>query len=217
MLRIPIPAFYFYEDENGNKIVIDGLQRLTTISEFCNNRFQLQNLEYLTEYMGMTFAQLDRKYQRRIEDTQLSINILDSRCPDKIKFDVFRRINTGGIQLNAQEVRNIMASKKTRQLLLRMTRCEAYQAATRRTLKDIRMKSQELCLRYIAYRMHYDDIKKKLFSLVLLKEMLDQAIIELNGTDSKILDHIYDEFETGMVKSSALMGKMVFLREPGKK
>lgn len=217
MLRIPIPAFYFNEDEKGYKIVIDGLQRLTTIFEFCSNKFKLQSLEYLTECKGLTFEQLGRKYQRRIEDTQLSINVLDARCPNKVKFDVFRRINTGGVQLNAQEVRNIMAADKTRELLRRMVSCKIYQETTGNRVKDTRMKSQELCLRYVAYRMRYDDEKKCISSFMPLKEMLDQSILDLNDMDEKMLNEIHEEFEQSMERCFALMGELAFSKAQDKK
>ena len=46
LLRIPLPMFYFAEDEDGKISVVDGLQRLTTIKEFMDNKFPLKNLEY---------------------------------------------------------------------------------------------------------------------------------------------------------------------------
>ena len=115
MLRIPIPAFYFDEDNNGRKTVIDGLQRLSAISGYMNGEFTLSGLQYLQEECGgLLFDELQQKYQTRIEDAQLTVNILDSRSPKNVKFDIFRRVNTGGIPLNAQEIRNVMASDSTR-------------------------------------------------------------------------------------------------------
>ena len=49
LLRIPLPMFYFSEDDEGRLVVIDGLQRLTTINEFMDNKFPLFGLEYLNE------------------------------------------------------------------------------------------------------------------------------------------------------------------------
>ena len=80
MLKIPIPAFYLDEDKGGIKSVIDGMQRLSAIHEFLNDGFSLCNMQYLTACEKKTFSQLNRKFRAYIEDTALSINILDERC-----------------------------------------------------------------------------------------------------------------------------------------
>ena len=107
MLRIPIPAFYFYENEDGQYQVIDGQQRLTTIKEFVNGEFRLTGLEYLgKEYNRRQFKDLNTKYTQRIYRTQIAVNILDARSPKNVIYDIFRRVNTGGVNLNSQEMRN---------------------------------------------------------------------------------------------------------------
>ena len=66
MLKIPIPAFYFQEDINGDKLVIDGLQRLSTIYSYMEDSFRLKGLQYLENYNGYCYSQLPRKYKTRI-------------------------------------------------------------------------------------------------------------------------------------------------------
>ena len=93
LLGIPIPAFYFAEMPQGTFQVIDGLQRLTTISDFVKNRFRLSHLEYLDVAKGKTFAELDRKYQRKIELTQLCTHIIDSHSPTEFRKSIYERLN----------------------------------------------------------------------------------------------------------------------------
>ena len=131
LLRIPIPAFYLDEDSDGNKNVIDGLQRLSAIHSYLNNEFSLTKMQYLSHCENKFFRDLEPKFRARIEDTELAVNILDEKCPQMVKFDVFRRVNTGGLPLNFQEIRNIMAEPKVRTLLHRMAECEEFQCATR--------------------------------------------------------------------------------------
>lgn len=115
ILRIPIPAFYFYEDEDSILHVIDGLQRLTTINDYLNSEFKLKHLQYLHESCNnKTFKELDNKQRQRIFMTQFSVNIIDARTPSQVKYDLFRRINTGGVSLNAQEIRNSIAKPQIR-------------------------------------------------------------------------------------------------------
>lgn len=209
MLRIPIPAFYLDEDNEGMKTVIDGLQRLSTIHEFINGGFRLKGLQYLKNCEKKTFQELDRKYKNRIDDTQFAVNILDVRCPEMVKFDVFRRINTGGVALNSQEVRNIMANTPTRELLLKMSRSESFLSATRDRVNDIRMGAQELCLRFIAYYRIYD-LEKGFLHFSELNKLLDETILELNRMSKEVKDSYGKIFVDSMIKCQALFGDVAF-------
>lgn len=210
MLKIPIPAFYFDEDAEGNRTVIDGLQRLSTISDFLEGKFRLYGLQYLINCNGKSFEELDKRYQMRIEDTQLAINILDAKCPAMVKFDVFRRINTGGVPLNSQEVRNVMATRRTQEFLLRLSQSEAFVSATRGKIKDNRMGAQELCLRFVTYLVLYDRENKNFISFGEMNHLLDTAVIEINRMDDRDLKIFEEQFATSMKRCIFLLGKQAF-------
>lgn len=210
MLKIPIPAFYFDEDVEGNRTVIDGLQRLSTISDFLEGKFRLYGLQYLINCNGKSFEELDKRYQMRIEDTQLAINILDAKCPAMVKFDVFRRINTGGVPLNSQEVRNVMATRRTQEFLLRLSQSEAFVSATRGKIKDNRMGAQELCLRFVTYLVLYDRENKNFISFGEMNHLLDTAVIEINRMDDSDLKIFEEQFATSMKRCIFLLGKQAF-------
>ncbi|MEE1255903.1 MAG: DUF262 domain-containing protein [Lachnospiraceae bacterium] len=210
MLKIPIPAFYFDEDAEGNRTVIDGLQRLSTISDFLEGKFRLYGLQYLINCNGKSFEELDKRYQMRIEDTQLAINILDAKCPAMVKFDVFRRINTGGVPLNSQEVRNVMANRRTQEFLLRLSQSEAFVSATRGKIKDNRMGAQELCLRFVTYLVLYDRENKNFISFGEMNHLLDTAVIEINRMDDSDLKIFEEQFATSMKRCIFLLGKQAF-------
>ena len=216
MLKIPIPAFYFDEDLEGKKTVIDGLQRLTTISNFMNGDFKLCGLQYLSDCEGCRFFDLDKKYQMRIEDTQLAVNVLDAKCPSAVKFDVFRRINTGGMPLNTQEVRNIMANPHTRELLVNMATDPWFSTATRNRIKDIRMGAQELCLRYITYDYIYDAENKCFNSFGDMTDLLDRMIVKLNGMGRTEHWEIELAFAKSMEKCYTLFGEAAFSKPKSK-
>lgn len=212
MLKIPIPAFYFDEDETGCRTVIDGMQRLTTIHRYLKGEFKLRGLQYLRECENKTFEELDWKYHSRIEDTQLAVNILDARCPEMVKFDVFRRINTGGVALNAQEVRNIMAKKHTRQLLQKMVDNQAFQKATHGKVNDARMGAQELCLRFITFYQLYDEQKGDFREFYEMTHLLDQMMLRLNKMNMDEMEMIYSKFQSSMEKCYALFGDWSFYK-----
>lgn len=215
MLRIPIPAFYFDEDNDGKKTVIDGLQRLSAISSYMNGEFTLSGLQYLQdECGGCRFNELQQKYQTRIEDAQLTVNVLDSRSPENVKFDIFRRVNTGGIPLNAQEIRNVMASDSTRQFLLLMAKSPEFLKATQERVNDIRMDAQELCLRFIAFYYRYDSTTQTLSRLEKTGIMLDTCIETLNQSTEEERSNILGAFKASMDKCAALFGEKAFTKPP---
>jgi Uncharacterized conserved protein len=108
LMNVPLPPVFLNEDEYGKYSIIDGKQRLTTITEFLTDKFELSGLTVFQEANGLRFSQLDSAL-RSVLQTRASIRaIILLRMSDPlIKFHVFQRLNTGGVRLNAQEVRNV--------------------------------------------------------------------------------------------------------------
>ncbi len=214
MLRIPIPAFYFYENEDTKFQVIDGQQRLATIHEFINNEFYLTGLEYLNDTCGRKhFKDIDIKYQQRIFRTQIAVNVLDARSPKKVIYDIFRRINTGGMKLNPQEMRNAICNKEVRSFLKKSTQNENFLRATRNLVRDERMDAQELVLRFYAFSQLYDYNKKeftKQYNSVAL--VLDDAIEDLNYIDKNGFDKLYKIFDEAMKRCYSVFGEYCFTK-----
>ena len=212
MLRIPIPAFYFYENEDGKYQVIDGQQRLTTIKEFVDGGFRLSKLEYLgKEYNKKKFKDLDTKYVQRIYRTQIAVNILDARSPKNVIYDIFRRVNTGGVNLNPQEMRNAICKQEVRDFLVKSTQNENYVMATRGRVKDDRMDSQELVLRFYAFYRAYDYEEKFLdYDYPNIAAMLDDAIESLNKMNPEKREELFQKFNLAMKRSYEAFGKYAF-------
>ncbi len=164
LLRIPLPMFYFAEDDEGRITVVDGLQRLTTVKEFMDNKFALKGLQYLGDSCnGRYYSEknkdgsyngkqgIDPKYFRWFNMTQFSVNVIDPSSPSKVKYDIFRRINTGGKPLNNQEIRNCLAGKGLRDTLKEMVNLPEFKSATDYSIKSTRMDDQEIALRFILF------------------------------------------------------------------
>ncbi|MEO5728299.1 MAG: DUF262 domain-containing protein [Byssovorax sp.] len=124
LLRIPLPAFYFSADGDGRLRVVDGLQRLSTVHDFVRggvdkkSGFALKDLEYLgKELDDHRFDDLDQNWKRRIEHTQFFVNVIDPQTPSQVKFDIFKRLNTGGTPLKTQEIRHCMSQQRSREFL----------------------------------------------------------------------------------------------------
>lgn len=117
MLDLPIPLFYFDEDENKKWSVVDGLQRMSTLEHFIlgkgtvgNNKkkFVLKNLEFLTEFNEKSWDDLPKDIKRRINSNQVTINLIGKGTPDDVKYTIFSRINQGDVPLKAQEIRTAL-------------------------------------------------------------------------------------------------------------
>lgn len=157
LLRIPLPMFYFSEDLEGRLTIIDGLQRISTIKEFMENKFPLKNLQYLENCEGRYFKEegnkkgLETKYVRWFNLTNISVNIIDPISPYQVKYDIFRRINTGGRPLNNQEIRNCLAGQGLRDTLKAMVSTTEFKTATDNSVRSTRMDDQEIALRFLAF------------------------------------------------------------------
>lgn len=157
LIKIPLPIFYIDARDEDKWVVVDGLQRLTTIFTFMDNQFKLSNLEFLTELKGKKFGKLERKYQRRIEDFQLLCNLVRPGTPSGIAFSIFKRINTLGTKLDVQEIRNAMYRGKSTTLLVELSRSKEFMnIVTESKVKGLRkhMEDNAIILRYLAFKIH---------------------------------------------------------------
>ena len=162
LMGLPLPIFYFNEDKNGRLIVIDGRQRLSAIFAFLDNEFALDKLKILDEFNKKKFKDLDPVYQSKIEDYQIMAHVIQPMTPDRVKFDIFDRVNRAGTKLNKQEIRNALYQGQSTKLLNRLCKTEEFNRATEDYfMKDTRMKNRYLLLRFIAFALYYDGLLYK--------------------------------------------------------
>jgi hypothetical protein len=216
LLGIPLPTFYFNEHEDGKMQVVDGVQRLTTIYDFVrNSRFALGKVDYLKDIEGMTFDQLSQTFKRRMNNTQLVVHVIDPQTPYRVKFDIFRRINTGGSPLSAQEIRHCMSRDRTRELLRRLANSDTFKVSTGGSLQNhIRMADREAVLRFCAFSIFgpdeygaHDGLDA---FLVRATEHLDDAT---KFTDQQVAD-IETAFHRAMRNAHRVFGEHAFRKWP---
>ena len=203
LLRIPLPVFYFSADRKGVLSVVDGLQRLTAIKEFMENKLPLQDLEYLDDY--------DDRLLRRFNLTQIIINVIDAQSPTKVKYDIFRRLNTGGRPLNSQELRNCLASEKLRQALRSMAKSDEFKTTTTHSISDERMEAQEYALRFIRFRMLHIIPNKKIEEYSgNMDEELDNCVDYLSSKEDFNYDEYVQAYDRAMKNARHLFGRHAF-------
>ena len=162
LLRIPIPSLYVSEDKEGNYTVVDGLQRLCAIAHFVDvaalnkavrlklTPLRLTNLQSF-EYKQRTYSELPRQLQRRISETELTLHVIRASTPGDVKFNIFSRINQGGLPLTAQEIRNAIYDGEWRPRVREMAESKEFRTATSSKIKGERMEDMELVLRFVAH------------------------------------------------------------------
>lgn len=164
IIGIPLPLIYLAESQKGDLVVVDGRQRLTTFVKFLNNEFRLNGLRILKEINGYGFSDLEKdkrysKYATNIEDFQLVVQVIKYPTPDKVRFDIFDRVNRGGTPLNKQEMRNALYQGQSTQMLQELSEGEAFLAATGRSISPKHMKDRYIILRALCFDLYQ---KKKL-------------------------------------------------------
>lgn len=113
LMNVPVPPLFLFEKDYNQYEVMDGRQRLEAISEFLDNKYGLTGLEFWPELQGKRFSDLPGTIQRGLLRRTLNAVVLlaeTSRSDDSfdIRLVLFRRLNTGGVKLNPQELRNAL-------------------------------------------------------------------------------------------------------------
>lgn len=215
LLDIPVPVVYLAKTDSGKYEVIDGLQRLTSVFNFFDNKYKLQKLDLLNEYKGKSFQDLPMEIQNKLEDSILrSFELSDSH--GDIHFVVFERLNTGGIKLNDMEIRNCLYRGSLNSLIKDLARNENFKKAVNQRNFEKRMQDRALILRFLAFyeRTHLKcthGLKR------FLNEFLDTY---KEASDEKIVEY-RKAFERGMKACLTVFGESSFrlksdIAKPGK-
>lgn len=214
LIRIPLPAFYVDATDEDNWLVVDGLQRLSSLKHFVSdkseNRLKLTGLEYLTELEGKTYDELERRYQRRIEETQVTVYLIEKGTPPEVKYNIFQRINTGGVKLSPQELRHALNPGKATKLLAKLARTQEFQQLVDLSeAKKKRMDDREFILGFLAFTLtSYKDYKN--YQNGNRDSFLSQALFKANKLSEEELNNIENNFKKVMITANEIFGRNAF-------
>lgn len=222
IMNIPIPPIFLYEYEFSKYEVMDGLQRLTAIKEFYDDKFPLEGLEYWKELNGKKYSELPLEIKSGIDRRYLSsLILLKETASSKTKADemkqlVFERINSGGVKLEYQESRNALHSGNFNDLVITLSRNEYFckifdipiseeeteelaNNTMYKTMADVEMVVRFFAMRYLD---EYEGISLKVF--------FDKFTDSANKLPQSVLDDYQHVFEQTIKLVYDIYGEQAF-------
>jgi hypothetical protein len=184
ILGLPIPFIFVADvvdadaEKEGDLEIVDGSQRIRTLSSFMKNEFPLQNLDILTEMNKRYYRDLSPRWQKKFVNTYLKMIVISEQSDPDIPRMMFERINTGSEELsNMKKRKDINRGTFTQFIYSECATHPLFKKLTTFT-KEIakRGEAEELILRYFAYSERYDKATNS------LSEFLDDYIKEKNAT-----------------------------------
>lgn len=164
MLGIPVPNLFMATNRDSSWEVIDGLQRLTTIVNFVgeesiikkNNpncdKLKLNGLEKLNGLNNLFFEQLPKSVQLMFMTRPIRVTVLNDRSDFEVRYDLFERLNTGGVTLHPQEIRNCIYLGKFKDFINECSQNQNFLNVVKMTNNAERTGSrEELVLKFFAY------------------------------------------------------------------
>ncbi|MDO6634853.1 DUF262 domain-containing protein [Pseudoalteromonas carrageenovora] len=231
LMGLPLPVFYFAEKPDGDWIIVDGLQRITTIYDYMRGEFPLEGLEVLNEFNEKVFSELERAQQRKIREYPLTAHLIDMASDkDNIIVELFHRINTYGVKLSDQEIRSALNQGSSVKFLRFLAASPEFRLATQDKVKSDRQKDMELCLSAISFMLQgykkfqnqYNSFLSKSMDLMnTYKLSLENSEAIDNGEaiikpDSRAYLEIAKKFLTGLEIARAVFGEYAFKKTPEK-
>jgi hypothetical protein len=203
LMRIPLPVLYLAEDDEGRYVVVDGLQRLTTFQRFLAGELALW-MPDRPELDGMVFEKLTSKLKNRIEDTDLTLYILDSKAPERARLDIFERVN-GGVPLTRQQMRNCLYMGQATRFLGEEAKTDLFKLATGGSLDPLPMQDREFVNRFCAFMLlplssYRDNID----------DFLARALKAMNKLSPAELESLRGSFRRALENNQAVFGKHAF-------
>jgi len=151
LLEVPLPVFYLAENNDGTQEVIDGQQRLNAFFRFLDNAYPLIGLRELRGLNGKHFQHLGRGTQKQVRNYPIRTVVFKKESDESLRFQIFERLNTGAVPLNAQELRNCVYRGPYNDLLHDLSRDSDYMAVMGFKGPEKRMKDVQYVLRFAAF------------------------------------------------------------------
>lgn len=211
LMNVPVPPIFLNEDAYGQYSVIDGKQRLMAVKEFLRGRLKLKGLKVFSDINDHTYDELPTKLKTVIKTRPILRSIIILRQSDEdVKFEVFQRINTGGVNLNAQEIRNSTYPGAFNDLILELSENKLFHKLLGVKKKQSaiyqEMRDAELVLRFLTFRNNWQTFRGG------MKRHMDQFMANNQYTDPTGISTSRDDFLRTVDVVAAGFGENAFRR-----
>jgi hypothetical protein len=167
---------------------------------------RLSELEFLSQLDGKTYDGLSRNMQRRILETQITVYLIERDTQPEVKFNVFKRINTGGLPLSPQEIRHALNQGHATKLLKRLAETNEFKRATGGGINPKRMGDRECVLRFLAFTM----TSPEKYSTKDFDSFLNAAMQNVNKMSEEERNSLDALFRGAMTLSAECFGGYAF-------
>ena len=206
LMRIPLPSCYFAEDKDGRHIVIDGVQRLTTIAKFMRDEFSLEGLTTFKELEGKKFSEIGA-YREELEATTIRCIVLRKENDQSLVREIFSRLNQGAVKLSDQEIRHALYHGKFDTLLSKLASRPVIRnfgkGPSSAVMKDSR-EDEEQVLRFFALDGDLDGYSDR------LSKYLDEFMQAKTDIDQVTCDEYEARFTHGLNNCITVFGEDAF-------
>lgn len=219
LMRIPLPACYFAESAGDQMLVIDGVQRLSTIEKFFSDEFKLEGLTAFEELNGKKFSQLDKELQGDLKRTTIRCIILRRENSQELIQEIFSRLNQGAVKLSNQEIRHAIYPGSLDNLLIELAELQPIKsfglgASLSEEEKENRKnsrESEEQVLRFFALQQDLSNYGNK------LEKLLDDFMRTHQRIDNNEIDKLRKSFTSTLEKCLSVFGNDDVFRDTTKK
>ena len=214
LLKFPLPTFYFDVSEDDTWLVVDGLQRLSTLRNFIiglpasDRQFRLKDLEFLKELEGLTFEDLKREHQRRINETQLTAFLIQAGTPNAVKCNLFKRLNTGGLILTSQEIRRAVFHGRASTFVSRLAQSKEFEGS----VSSHRLSNEDFTTRFLAFYIRSYETYVKGMERFLTDTL---EMIQNKTVSDQQLEIVHENFKKALIAINQIFDKQAF-RKPQK-
>lgn len=202
LLGIPTPSLFMATNPDGTWEVIDGVQRLSTLIHFSDNDnakrrtdisgdLILKDLGKLSNFNNKTFADMPKNIQMNFHLKPIKVTTLSDKSDKKVRFDLFERLNTGGLRLSDQEIRNCIYKGEFREFIKNLAQNDYFRKVVKLPKnKEDNATYEELVLKFFAY---LNDQKSFVHSVVdFLNDYMEKATKKFDyNSNREIFEYVF--------------------------
>lgn len=208
LLGLPVPGIFLVKEATGRFLVLDGHQRLHALHAYykgvINGReYRLQNVQ--ERFVGMRFKDLDTEDRRRLDDSIIHATVIRQDEPSQDQssiYIIFERLNTGGVNLQPQEVRVALYHGEFVRLLKNLNDESAWRKLY--GTKSKRLKDMEMILRFFAFYYRSDQYRSP------MKDFLNRYMAENRNLDRQSEGELREVFCKTTSVLSSVLGRRAF-------